>query len=180
MSVAIPNINHHIYQYQQDGVQFNLLSLCRSPLCSVPEMIAENVHAIALIKLLLSNIEPNWQQFSEINESTLVGGPVNPFGVSQELLQNSSLSEVARQRLQEAGTNVSVLINLYQEWARDQIQLQVSYMDEVALIGQENEQARRRKHDYTSIIYNSLKTLSKQGILKEIVNEVCDKGAIMQ
>jgi ubiquitin carboxyl-terminal hydrolase L5 len=180
MAVALANINQHIYQSQQDGVQFSLLSLCKSPLRTDLEKLVEHMHSIASVKELLTSIQPDWQQFTELDESVLVKGPDSSFGISQDLFDNSSLSEATRQRLREAGTDASALIDLYQEYVRDQIRLQTSYMDEAALIGQENEQARRRKHDYTPIIYNSIKKLAEMGVLKRIIDEIHENEAMRQ
>jgi ubiquitin carboxyl-terminal hydrolase L5 len=175
MPVAIDNIKQHIEEYQQDGVQFNLLSLCRSPLCSIPEKIATSIHARSLIRKFLTKLQPSWQQFSSVDESNLVNGPAKLFGVSPELLGRSTLSKAASQRIDEATMDPAALLNLYVEYATDQIQLQALYMEEDALIDQENQHAEQRKQDHTSLIYNAFKTLAEKGVLKEIVKEVSEQ-----
>lgn len=172
MSVAIDDIKQHIEEYQQDGVQFNLLSLCRSPLCSIPEKIATSIHTLSSIRKFLVKLQPDWQQFSPIDELSLASGSATLFGVTPELLREFTLSEAVNQRIEEAAMDPTALMNMYVEYATNQIQLQALYMDEDALIDQENEQAEKRKQDHTSLVYNAFKTLAEKGILKEIVKEV--------
>jgi ubiquitin carboxyl-terminal hydrolase L5 len=165
-----------MFKYQQDSVQFNLLSLCRSPLRGCPEKLAESFHAIRIIKNDLETLQPNWQQFTEVHEATIITGPDNAFGVSQDLIDRTRVSEELIEKIENAKSDATATINLYQELVRDQLELQRYYWDELALIGQEDEQAHRRKQDYTSLIYNSIRTLSEIGVLKEIVDEVNENG----
>ena len=169
--MAIPNITEQMFKYQQDGVQFNLLSLCRSPLRSCPERLAENFHAIGMVTKVLEAVQPNWQQFTEGHEATILTGADNALGVSQDLIDKSIVSPELTKKITHAETDAAAAILLYQELVRDQMELQRCYWDEITLIAQENEQADSRKHDHTSLIYNSIKTLSEKGVLKDIVDE---------
>lgn len=161
-----------MFKYQQDGVQFNLLSLCRSPLSSCPERITENFHAISMLTKILEAVQPDWKQFTEAHEATILTGADNALGVTQDLIDRTTIPDELVKRIKRVETDATAAMLLYQELVRDQMELQRSYWDEVALIGQENEQADSRKHDYTTLIYNSIKTLSEKGVLKEIV-DVC-------
>ena len=62
----------------------------------------------------------------------------------------------------------------------EQAQLQAAYMDEAATIRNENEQATRRKVDYTPVIYNSVRELAEHGVLKEIVRDLLDEGKMKE
>lgn len=176
MSVAIPNINDQMFKYQTDSVQFNLLSLCKSPLQSCPEKIAESFHAINMMKKVIRAVQPTWQQFTEVHERTLIIAPDDSFKISQDLIDRTSASEEVTRRIKNTESDPTAAINLYQELVKDQIELQRQYWDEITLIAQEDDQADLRKHDYTSLIYNSLKTLSEKGVLKEIIDEMEDNG----
>ena len=177
MAVAVPHINEQMFKYQQDGVQFNLLSLCRSPLRCCPEKLAESFHAIRMLKNVLEAVQPNWQQFTEVHEATIVTGADDAFGISQHLIDTCMPSPELTERIENSKSDATAAINLYQELIRDQLELQRYYWDELALIGQEDEQANRRKQDYTSLIYNTIKALSEKGMLKDIVDEVNEDGS---
>jgi ubiquitin carboxyl-terminal hydrolase L5 len=172
MAVARANIYQRIGQYDDDGLQFNLLSLCKSPLCTIPEKLAQGMRSILAIEQNLTAILPNWKEFTEVDGSNLLGDTIDAFGLSKDLIDNAEFPESAKRRLVETGSDPSMLINLHRYWTREQAELRDSYVEEAALIGQENEQAARRKHDYTQMIYNSVKSLAEKELLREIVKEV--------
>ena len=178
MEVARENINLRIAQHIDDGLQFSLMSLCRSPLRTIPENLAENIHSMAAIEKALNTALPDWQQFVEVEENSppLPHEPNESFALSEELLANSYAPDTFRRKLKASAADPTKLIDLRQGLLAEQTRLQNSYVDEVTRIGQENEQAARRKIDYTPIIYSSIKELAEQGVLKEIVRDLIDSG----
>ena len=178
MAVARENINLHIAQHIDDGLQFSLMSLCRSPLRTIPEKLAENLHSMSAVEKTLGMALPDWKQFIEIDENSppLPHVPNESFALSNELLANSYVPDSMQRKLKVASTDPTELIDIRRELLMEQVELQNSYMEETALIEEENEQAARRKIDYTPIIYNSIKELAEQGVLKEIVRDLIDSG----
>jgi ubiquitin carboxyl-terminal hydrolase L5 len=81
-----------------------------------------------------------------------------------------------QRKLKVAATDPTELIDIRRELLSEQAQLENSYVQEAAMIEEENEHAARRKVDYTPIIYNSIKALAEQGVLKEIVRDLIDSG----
>jgi ubiquitin carboxyl-terminal hydrolase L5 len=177
MPVARTNIHQRIAQYDEDGLQFNLLSLCKSPLRTIPEKLAQSMHSISAVEKSLTATLPDWKQFLEIDETVALPIEANDsFALSTELITTSSVSDSVQRKLKAAATDPSTLLDLRRRLVAEQSQLQRSYVEEIALIEQENEQAARRKVDYTLIIYSSIKLLADQGVLKEIVRDLRDNG----
>ena len=154
------------------------MSLCRSPLKTIPESLAENLHSFSAVEKALNAALPGWKAFVETDESSppLPHEPNECFALSKELIANSYVSESVQRRLKAAFDDPTMLIDMRHELLIEQIQLQTAYVEEVAGIAQENEQAARRKIDYTPIIYNSIKELAEHGVLKEIVRDLVDEG----
>lgn len=173
--MARENINLRIAQYDTE-LQFNVMSLCRSPLRSIPEKLAENLHSIAAVEKALNTALPDWKAFVEADESSLPHEPNESFAMSKELIVNSYVPDQVQRKLKAATDDPTMLIDMRRDLLSEQVQLQTSYVEEVAGIGQEDEQAARRKIDYTPIIYNSIKELAEQGVLKEIVRDLIDRG----
>jgi len=169
--MARDNVSQRIAQYGDvDGVQFNLLSLCRSPLCIIPEQLVENIKSLSAVEAVLDVGPVPWKDF--ITDHGLELKPSECFGIIQDIINNAAFPASEQQRLNEAGADLQKLLDLRQELIQTQNRLQFSFMDEVASISHENEEAERRKHDYTPIIYNSIKTLAEEGLLQEIVQDV--------
>lgn len=171
LAVARANISERIAQYDHDGVQFNLLSLCRSPLRSIPENLAGNIQSVVAIERLLTAVLPDWKQFTEGDNCNTLLGPDESFGVSKHLLDQEQMRNSAQRQLEDAGRDPSMLLELHSAWVADQKHLRRLYLEEVALIGHENEQAARRKQDRTPMIYNSIRRLAENGVLKDIVQD---------
>lgn len=181
IAVARENINLRIAQYDQE-LQFNVMSLCQSPLRTIPEKLAENLHSISAVEKTLTATLPDWKQFTELDENSfpLSHEPNESFALPKELIVNSYVPDSVQRKLKASATDPNGLLDLRQDLLMGQTLLQTSYVEEAALIGQENEQAARRKIDYTPIIYNSIKELAEQGVLKEIVRDLIDTGKMKQ
>lgn len=172
MAVARGNIYERIGQYDEDGLQFNLLALCKSPLKSIPENLAETIRSILTVEEALTSVLPDWKSFLENDERVSLERPDEACDLSQDLLRQAQLPESARRKVEDVGADPGRLMELHREWMQLQSGLRNSYIEEVALVGQENEQAARRQVDYTPLIYASIKALAEDGVLKDIVKDV--------
>ncbi|KAM0307136.1 hypothetical protein ACHAO8_010594 [Botrytis cinerea] len=171
ISVARTSIYQQIVKYGDD-LQFNLLSLCRSPLRIIPLELAQNIHAIKRVEALLAQQMSDWKEFSQVDVSGLMRGPSEEFGVTEKLLHDTPLPKSTYIILERESTNASALLRLQQQWVSDQKALRIAYKEELASINDENEQAARRKKDHTPIVYRALRSLADKGILKEVIDEV--------
>lgn len=167
--MALNNIRQHIGK--DTGITFNVLYLCKSPLVTIPKDLAENIRSIAATEVALNAALPDWQQFLEADERDLETRPNDCYGLTQEIFDESMMTEHAQQALDLAGTCASDLLDLYKKWAKEQAQLIESFLQEAAAMNQENEKAERLKHDHTPAIYNSIKALAEKGVLKKIIED---------
>ncbi|EDN95091.1 hypothetical protein SS1G_10966 [Sclerotinia sclerotiorum 1980 UF-70] len=171
ISVARANIYQHIGKYGDD-LQFNLLSLCGSPLRAIPLELAQNIHAIKLVEALLPQQTPDSNSYAQTNVVGLIRGPSEEFGVTDKLLQEIVLPLSTCNILERGGTDATALFKLHQQWVAEQKVLRIAYRNELSSIKDENEQADRRKEDHTPTVYRTLRSLADKGLLKEIMEEV--------
>ena len=160
-------------QYElQDGNYFSLLSLCKSPLQSIRQDLAESMNLIFSAEERLDSMVPDWRAFAGGDGSPKPNELCESFGLSQELIDKAKPPASTLERIQLASMDPSSLMKLHEELLKDQAALRSSYMEEAASIGQEDEQAAKRKHDNSPHIYNSMKALAETGVLKGIVQEI--------
>lgn len=173
MAIVQDNIQQHISKYasQENNVFFSLLSLCKTPLLTIPNGLAENIHSISAIESALNVALPDWKEFLSESELGIETGPNDAYGVTQDIFNTSAISQSVQQALDHAGTDAGDLLELYKKWAQQQNRDKELFIQEAASIGNMDEIATRRKHDYTPTIYNSLKTLAENGVLKKIVED---------
>jgi ubiquitin carboxyl-terminal hydrolase L5 len=165
-----------IEQYADDGVEYNLIALCKSPLCTIQENLAVNIKSIKAAEERLKAMVPDWKAFTEYGESSSLDELQESFSLTRELIDKANPPESVIQRLEEAGSDPRILIDLHQDLVKEQKNLQNSFMYEVSLIGQEEEQAARRREDNTSFIYHAIKALSEAGVLKDIIMDLKQNG----
>lgn len=147
------------------------MALCKTPLITLPSKIAGSIHSISAVESALSIALPDWRAFLSEGEQDIETGPSDAYGVTQDIFDKSTLPESARSALSRAGTNANDLMDLYKKWTREQAKFKESFIQEAASIGNMDEAAARRKHDYTPAIYNSLRTLAEEGVLKKIIED---------
>jgi len=174
ISIARDNISQRIGQYEDGDIEYNLLSLCKSPLKAVQGNVAENARSILDVEKILADLVPDWKLFlqSQLDLSMPIDELESSFDLSADQINNVNLSEAARKKIYEAASDPEMLINLYKDLVLEQKPLRSEYMQEVASIAQEDEQAARRKEDHTPVVYMAIKALAEAGVLKDIVRDM--------
>ena len=147
------------------------MALCKTPLLTLPYKIAESIRSISAAESALNAALPDWKSFLSDGEQDIETGPNAAYGVTRDIFDKGRLSTSAEKALSHAGSSAHDIMDLYNKWIQEQIQFKESFIQEAAAIGKMDEAAARRKHDYTPAIYNSVKTLAEEGVLKHIIEE---------
>ncbi|KAH6677532.1 ubiquitin carboxyl-terminal hydrolase [Halenospora varia] len=173
ISTARAHIQERILQYEEDGVQFNLLALCQSPLCTIPIKIAQNIKAIANVEECLNTTFADWRSFVGIDSSEIstdIDELCQLFGgIAHATFEDATPPQLATEELQAAGLDPDLLFKQRQNLIDDHKALRGSWMNEKLLIEQENDEAERREHDHSPTVFQALKTIAEAGLLKEMV-----------
>ncbi|TVY36027.1 Ubiquitin carboxyl-terminal hydrolase isozyme L5 [Lachnellula subtilissima] len=172
IAVARAHINERLHRNDQDDIQFSLLSLCKNPLQSTRQQVAENMNLIMSIEQSLDNMKPDWKAFTPGDEVPKLNELREVFRLSQELIDKAKPPASALERLQLASMDPSSLLKLHEKLLTDQMALRGKYTAEEVSIGQENEQAAKQKQDHSPRIYSSMKALAEAGVMKEIVQDI--------
>jgi ubiquitin carboxyl-terminal hydrolase L5 len=172
--MARDNISQRIGQYEDGDIEYNLLSLCKSPLQAVQGSVAENTRSILEVEKTLAAVVPDWKLFiqSQSDLSMSIDELESSFDLSIDQINNVKLPEPAKKKIQEAASDPEMLINLYKGLVIDQKALRSEYMQEVASIAQEDEQAALRKEDDTPVVYMAIKALAEDRVLKDIIRDL--------
>jgi ubiquitin carboxyl-terminal hydrolase L5 len=155
-----------ISQYQDGDIEYNLLSLCKSPLKTVQESVAENAHLILNVEKILSDAIPDWKLFtqSQSDQPLSIDELMGFFDISIDQIQTTEPPKSARKKVEEATPNPEKLL--------EQKALRSEYAQEVTLNAQEDQQAAARKQDHTPVVYMAIKALAEAGVLKDIVKDL--------
>ena len=160
-----------ISQYEDGDIEYNLLSLCMSPMKEIQESLIENAHLILDVEKSIAALMPDWKLFvqSQSDLPMTMDEIKGLFDISADQINNAHASESARQRSEAASSDPEKLLNLYKDLILEQKAFRSEYMQEVGSIAQEDELAATRKQDHTPLVYMAIKALAEAGVLKDIV-----------
>ena len=139
-------------QYQDDGVEYSLMSLCKSPTRVAMEELASNMHLIQTFEKTISTTIPDWKVFLQTDAAATVDDLHNICKLTQELVDASVLSASELAKISAAGSDPEKLMALNRELVSEQNRLRSVYMQEVSIVGQEDEQAEKKKFDHTHLL----------------------------
>jgi ubiquitin carboxyl-terminal hydrolase L5 len=150
-------------QYEGEQIQFNLLSLCRSPTLSLPEMLAMSAYTLMIIEAQLNDVQPDWRDFVDglILNSCIRGPDVN-FAVTQEALDLAVAPHIS-------GISAESLLDAWRDECTSQERLRRAFLEETGSIEQDAARANSRRHDYTPMVYRWIHMLAENGVLKSLV-----------
>ncbi|KAH7395722.1 ubiquitin carboxyl-terminal hydrolase [Cadophora sp. MPI-SDFR-AT-0126] len=172
IDVASANIMDRALQYQDDGVEYSLMSLCKSPTRLAVEELASNMRLIQALENALSTAIPDWKVFLQTDTAHTVDDLHNIYKLTQELVDSSPPAASELAKISMAGTDPEKLMALYRELVNEQNRLRSVYTQEVSIVGQEDEQAEKKKIDHTHLLYRAMQTLAEAGVLRGIVEDV--------
>lgn len=152
--------------------EFNLLALCKSPMQSIRDHVAENLNLVLSVQSILDELSPDWKVSVKGEKPPQLDELFESIGISQTLISNSKPPAYVLGRIDRVREDPSSLLKLYEELLRDLAALRSSFFEEVTSIGREDEQVARRKQDHSPVIYNSIKALAEAGVLKGIVQDI--------
>ncbi|EPE34557.1 Cysteine proteinase [Glarea lozoyensis ATCC 20868] len=139
IAVARQHMEDRMTQYIEDGLQFNLLALCESPLLSIPRRLVEVIKSLRRVEGMLDYVKVDWKELAAFDPT--LGQVDEMYGLTQEVLDSVRLSSVSIEIIEQAEGSVEDLMALHQEFFYELGQLRNSYINELAAINYENHQA---------------------------------------
>lgn len=163
-----------ISQYEDGDIEYNLLSLCKSPLKTFQGSLAGNAHLILDVEKMLAAVTPDWKLFmqSPSDLSMSMDELAGSFDISTDQIEKADPPVSARKKVEEATSNPEKLLSLYKDLVLEQKAVRSEYMQELTWITQEDELATTRKQDHTPVVYMAIKALANAGVLKDIVKDL--------
>ncbi|PBP19688.1 putative ubiquitin carboxyl-terminal hydrolase protein [Diplocarpon rosae] len=175
VSIARDNIQQRTLQYEDDGVEFCLLALCKSPMLIAVQELASNILSIQAVEKSLSKVVPDWRVFVQSNLAVSLNELSDTCGLSQDLVHTATSAASDLAKIEAVQGDPEKLMGVYQGLVKEQGRLQALCKEEVMVIGQEDAVALRRKKDYTPLVYKAMKALAEAGVLKDIIMDLRQK-----
>lgn len=154
-----------------DGLQYGLHAVCRSPLVSLPQELAVNVCNLLLVENHLQRVQPDWQAFTGTDvtpEDTVCRGPEENYHLTCEMIDAAQTSRALEVQLEESSMDAPKLLSVREDLITVQAGLRTAIMNEIMEVEQDNERASSRRHDLTPAIYVWIKALADKHLLRDL------------
>ena len=169
-SVARPQIEGRMLQYEESQLSFNLLALCESPLAHHSRTIAS---AVASLMFVL-------EQTDSTDFKELIAAEGKPLVIEneRELTQfNLTKADIAEapvphslvERISQSDFDTGKALALYQALVVDVKAAIGEYRAEMMAIADDEQRVKGRKKDYGPALHKWVKKLAEKGVLEDVL-----------
>jgi hypothetical protein len=148
-------------QYREDGIQFNLLALCKSPLLSIPPKMAEQIKSLKRVEGILDYVKMDWRDFTTSNPT--IGQDEEIYGLTKDIMDKIRLSQHSIDLIQNAEGNLEELMRLHQQLWHEIAESQDAYLNELAVLSKENEEVAILLKDDTATPKEQVEAATPRG-----------------
>ncbi|KAF2086290.1 ubiquitin carboxyl-terminal hydrolase [Saccharata proteae CBS 121410] len=167
------NLAARMAQYEEQQVEFGLLSLTKDPIIDARRELAGNIRIIQAIEERLQSVNHDWRSFNPTPDGTeddVLNGPTSGLHITAESIMNSQNPELITRKL-GSEDDAETLFDLRQKYVTEQASLIAAILDEDASACADEVKAESCRHDYGPLIRTWLGMLAENDVLKELVEE---------
>lgn len=169
-SVARPQIEGRMLQYEESQLSFNLLALCQSPLAAHSHTIAQ---AMASLNFLHTKV--TCPTFTELvsseskpldidNETQL-----SEFNLKRSDIDNASIPDTLQDRISQPEFDSSKAYDLHQKLVIEVKAAMGEYRAELMAIADDEQRVKGRKRSYGPALHKWVTKLAEKGVLEDII-----------
>ncbi|RBQ75199.1 hypothetical protein FVER14953_05038 [Fusarium verticillioides] len=170
-SVARPQIQGRMLQYEESQLSFNLLALCQSPLTAYSQTIAQ---AAASLRYLHENTEslPAFKDLISAEEAPLDiedDSRLSDFNLTKADIIKTHVLDTLQEKLKRPSFDTQSAYELHQELVVDVKAAMGEYRSELMAISDNEQRVKGRKKDYGPALHKWMKKLAEKGVLEEVI-----------
>ncbi|KAI5466478.1 hypothetical protein BGZ63DRAFT_411755 [Mariannaea sp. PMI_226] len=170
-SIARPQIEGRMLQYEESQLSFNLLALCQSPLTALAQAIAR---AVASLRHLYARMEeyPDCKTLI-VAEATPLDindkAQLSEFNLEKSDIENAEIPEDIREKVSQPNLQASDMYALHQEFVVEVKAAVGEYRAEKMSIADDEQRVKGRKKDYGPALHKWVAKLAEKGVLEDII-----------
>ncbi|KAI2084935.1 hypothetical protein LOZ35_006717 [Ophidiomyces ophidiicola] len=168
LDLAKPEIQSRMAEYEEDQIEFSILSLARDPIFGLVHQLAVNVKSLAAVEDQLRdrhsihNIEPC--------DGATVTGPDSSFNLTAHILDGARVSEDDIDSYKSASKDI--LLDFRKVLLDVQREIRLSIKEEQQTRDADQGYARKRRHDYGPAVYKWVQILASKGLVECLAEEM--------
>lgn len=172
-TVARPQIETRMLQYEDSQLSFNLLALCQSPLATQSHKVAEG---LASLQYLYKSIRPGPGLSDFEPRANLVDETNRPSFLSEFQLMASDVEKaVVPQSLREKASNISSEEEAHELYDSIVVGTKATigeYRAELVAMAEDEQRVKGRRKDYGPALHKWVTKLAEKGVLEDMVKSL--------
>ncbi|KAF5022875.1 hypothetical protein F66182_5067 [Fusarium sp. NRRL 66182] len=170
-TVARPQIEGRMLQYEESQLSFNLLALCRSPLAAQSLAIARNAASLQYLYTHAQSL-PTFQALISSEPAPLDienESQLSEFNLTKSDITNAQVPEALQEKLKRLSFDTQSAYELYQELVVDLKAAKGEYRAELMAIAEDEQRVKGRKKDFGPALHTWMKKLAEKGVLEDVI-----------
>lgn len=153
LAQASPDIQARMAQYEENQIEFAILSLVKDPLIDLQAELAGNINSLIAIHLRLNEVQPDWRSFTadDYDDSNVqhkpgyLTGPDAGLGLTQEHISSSLIAQGEDHQFKPKSATAA--LTRRKELIAAQQSLRVAIQEEIQSKHSEQDRASARARD---------------------------------
>ncbi|KAF5003395.1 hypothetical protein FDECE_10052 [Fusarium decemcellulare] len=170
-SVARPQIEGRMLQYEESQLSFNLLALCQSPLTAHSRAIARAAASLHYLHTRMQSC-PTFTDLVCADKKPLDiedTQHLSEYNLTPTDITNSSIPEAIREKINCSDIDTKSAYELHQELVIEVKAAMGEYRAELTSIADDEQRVKGRKKDYGPALHKWVKKLADKGVLEDAI-----------
>ncbi|RAL06315.1 ubiquitin C-terminal hydrolase 37 [Aspergillus ibericus CBS 121593] len=171
LNLVKPNIRTRMEEYEEDQIEFSILSVAKDPLPELVGQLAVNVKSLEIVhRRITASAEGPTELGSTVADSMLgatVLGPDETFTLTKTMIDQASIPAVQHGKYQTC--SMGELIHHQQELSHAQQNLRVLIREEQQSREADDDYAEGRRYDYGPAVQTWLRFLARKRVIENLL-----------
>ncbi len=171
-TIARPQIEARMLQYEESQLAFNLVALCQSPLQQYAIAVASIITSIHFLDSEMTARHAEYKELISADKTRLnVEDPslLSEFNISKDKLDKIEVSDSFKTSVSNSGSSVKDAYELRQQLITDALASMGEYRAEIMSIAEHELRVTARKKDYGSVLHSWVSKLAEKGVLEDVI-----------
>ncbi|RDH27634.1 ubiquitin carboxyl-terminal hydrolase [Aspergillus welwitschiae] len=171
LSLVKPDIRTRMEAYEEDQIEFSILSVARDPLPELVDQLATNVKSLEIIQERLSSIHESSIDLEStladsVSENTILG-PDESYTLTRETIDQVTVHKTQEREYQTC--SVEELVHHRQRLGHAQQDLRAAIREEQQSQQVDEDYAEGRRYDYGPAIRTWLRFLARKRLIEDLL-----------
>ncbi|KAL1983079.1 hypothetical protein VTN96DRAFT_492 [Rasamsonia emersonii] len=171
LELVKPELLARMTEYEEDQIEFSILSLVRDPIIERIGELALNVKRLRKLSERLGDNQDGTSAAAQpvTHLDDIILGPAPAFELSQEDIDLAKIPDDQEEVYQRC--SFQELILEHERLRSSQRAIKASIQEELQSRQRDDDYAAGRRHDYSSAVYFWARILARKGVIRDLISE---------